>query len=93
MQPTSFFSRLSSTQQANGSPRKARKVFFLSIDDENYCFVRTIQDRTACIIPYVYEFQPDKTVLLKIASKVRGKAIKLSLQLSINFLLIFNPIL
>lgn len=40
-------------------------------DNEHYCFVRTVQDKTTCTIPYVYEFQEDKTVMLKIAEKVR----------------------
>ncbi|XP_048510673.1 integrin beta-nu isoform X2 [Athalia rosae] len=34
-----------------------------------YCFVRTYADTTVCTIPYVYEFNEDNTVTLKIGPK------------------------
>lgn len=44
---------------------------FAQTDNEHYCFVRTTQGKSTCTIPYVYEFQADKTVMLRIAEKVR----------------------
>lgn len=41
---------------------------------EHYCFVKTVKEKKICVIPYVYEFQKDGTVILKIAEKVgRGR--------------------
>ena len=37
---------------------------------EHYCFVKTVKEKKICIIPYVYEFRKDGTVILKIAEKV-----------------------
>lgn len=48
---------------------KTERVVAVNADNEHYCFVRTVQDKTTCTIPYVYEFQADKTILLRIADK------------------------
>ncbi|KAL6254269.1 hypothetical protein P5V15_014884 [Pogonomyrmex californicus] len=56
--------------QTNTTLYKTERVDAVNIDDEHYCFVRTIQDRTVCTIPYIYEFQTDKSVTLKIANKM-----------------------
>ncbi|RLU15411.1 hypothetical protein DMN91_012405 [Ooceraea biroi] len=49
---------------------KTERVDTVDTDNEYYCFVRTVEDKTVCTIPYVYEFQPDKTVLLRIGNKI-----------------------
>lgn len=55
--------------QTNTTFYKTERVDTVDIDDEHYCFVRSVQDRTVCTIPYIYEFQPDKIVILRIANK------------------------
>ncbi|XP_011864288.1 PREDICTED: integrin beta-nu isoform X1 [Vollenhovia emeryi] len=55
--------------QSNTTLYKTERVDTVDIDDEHYCFVRTVQDRTVCNIPYIYQFQHNKTVILRIADK------------------------
>nr|XP_033334916.1 integrin beta-nu-like [Megalopta genalis] len=43
---------------------------------EHYCFVRTVKEDLVCTIPYVYEFQTNDIVLLKIGEKVCSRPLQ-----------------
>ncbi|KAG7198720.1 hypothetical protein KM043_001711 [Ampulex compressa] len=55
--------------RTNITSYRTERVDAVDAGNERYCFVRTIKDRTICTTPYLYEFQRDNTVLLKIAEK------------------------
>ncbi|XP_067216749.1 integrin beta-nu isoform X2 [Linepithema humile] len=56
--------------QTNTTFYKTVRVDTVDIGNQHYCFVRMVQDKTICTIPYIFEFQSDNTVLLRIADKI-----------------------
>ncbi|KAI4479526.1 hypothetical protein M0804_010923 [Polistes exclamans] len=55
--------------QTNTSFYQIERVDTVDTGHEHYCFIRTTKERTTCIIPYIYHFNKDNTVTLKIANK------------------------
>ena len=44
----------------------------IDTNSDHYCIVRKVRDATVCTIPYVYQFNKDSTVLLRIGKQVRN---------------------
>ena len=55
--------------QTNETSYETKLVDSVDKGNEHYCVVKTKKDQTICIIPYVYEFQQNNFVSLKIGSK------------------------
>lgn len=56
--------------ETNTTSYQIQRVDSVDTESEHYCFVRTVKETTTCTIPYVYYFNKDNTVTLKIANKV-----------------------
>ncbi|KAK2584328.1 hypothetical protein KPH14_006719 [Odynerus spinipes] len=56
--------------QTNGTFYQIQRVDNVDTESEHYCFVRTIKEITTCTIPYVYYFNKDNTVTLKIGNEI-----------------------
>ncbi|OAD54370.1 Integrin beta-nu [Eufriesea mexicana] len=56
--------------QTNNTTYNTEKVKSIDTGNEHYCFVKTVKDKTTCLIHYIYEFQKNNIVTLKIGDKV-----------------------
>ncbi|XP_076167863.1 integrin beta-nu [Ptiloglossa arizonensis] len=45
------------------------RVDSINLGNEHYCFVKSVKEKQTCIIHYIYEFQKNNAVLLKIGEK------------------------
>lgn len=55
--------------QTNVTTYHIEKVESVDIENKHYCFVKTVRERTTCFIHYVYEFQKNNVVTLKVGNK------------------------
>ncbi|CAL7940439.1 unnamed protein product [Xylocopa violacea] len=55
--------------QMNDTNYITEKVESIDTGHEHYCFVKTVKDKTTCVIHYVYEFQGSNVVTLKFGNK------------------------
>lgn len=74
--------------QTNTTFYQIQKVDNVNTGNEHYCFIRTIKERTTCIIPYIYHFNKDNTVTLIIADKSCRTSLHVALIPGIIFLAI-----
>ncbi|XP_046835815.1 integrin beta-nu [Vespa crabro] len=72
----------------NTSFYQIQRVESVDTGNEHYCFIRTVKDRTTCIIPYIYHFNKDNTVTLMIADKSCRTSLHVALIPGIIFLAI-----
>ncbi|XP_076648156.1 integrin beta-nu [Halictus rubicundus] len=56
--------------RTNVTDYSTKSVGLVDTDDHHYCFVETKKESTTCKIPYIYEFQKDNRVLLKIGKQI-----------------------
>ncbi|CAK9828369.1 Integrin beta-nu [Anthophora retusa] len=56
--------------QTNVTTYKTEIAKSLNAGNEHYCIVKSVKEKTTCRIPYIYEFQKNNTVTLKIGDQV-----------------------
>ena len=86
--------------RTNVTSYRTESVNAVDAGHEHYCFVKTVREKKICVIPYVYEFQKDGSVVLKIAEKtcrtpmheavIPGLIIIMILCVGVAFLLIWK---
>ncbi|KOC66084.1 Integrin beta-nu [Habropoda laboriosa] len=75
--------------QTNVTTYKTEIVKSVDAANEHYCIAVSVKEKTICHIPYVYEFQKNNTVTLKIGDKICKIQINTA---TISFTIIFGAV-